>query len=200
MGAFGFAAHPEAGSNFAVLDWVAALRWVAANSTASGGDPDTVTVFGQSAGAAAVRTLLSVPGAPSSRARGSRTTRWWPPRRPSGSLGTARRFSTGWVAGTSMSCASCPRKPFARHPWPSPGSCRPRVRCTRRRTSSGTRPATTTSWPRTCRNGRRTWPSSSARPRTRRGSSTARLGSTASRTSTRRTSTPRGRWRRWPES
>ena len=65
LGAFGFLAHPDVGANFGVLDYVAALEWVAANITAFGGDPGKVTIFGQSAGAVAVRTLLSVP-----RARG----------------------------------------------------------------------------------------------------------------------------------
>ena len=59
LGAFGFLAHPQAGTNFAVLDWVAALTWIAQNINAFGGDPHNVTIFGQSAGAAAVRALLS---------------------------------------------------------------------------------------------------------------------------------------------
>ncbi|MCA1192608.1 carboxylesterase/lipase family protein [Saccharopolyspora sp. 6V] len=63
LGAFGFLSHPDAGANAAVLDWVAALHWVAANISAFGGDPDNVTIFGQSAGAAAVRALLSAPAA-----------------------------------------------------------------------------------------------------------------------------------------
>jgi len=63
LGAFGFFAHPEAGGNFAVQDWVAALRWVARNVSAFGGDPGNVTVFGQSAGGTAVRTLLGTPSA-----------------------------------------------------------------------------------------------------------------------------------------
>ena len=63
LGAFGFLCHPDAGTNFAVLDWVAALHWVTANIAAFGGDPNNVTIFGQSAGAAAVRTLLSTPAA-----------------------------------------------------------------------------------------------------------------------------------------
>jgi para-nitrobenzyl esterase len=63
LGAFGFLAHPAVGANFAVLDYVAALEWVKANIAAFGGDPDNVTIFGQSAGAVAVRTLLSCPQA-----------------------------------------------------------------------------------------------------------------------------------------
>jgi len=63
LGAFGFLTDPDNGTNFAVTDWVAGLSWVAANIEAFGGDAANVTVFGQSAGAAAVRALLSTPSA-----------------------------------------------------------------------------------------------------------------------------------------
>ncbi|MGW4796244.1 carboxylesterase/lipase family protein [Nonomuraea sp. NPDC004297] len=63
LGAFGLAAHPAIGANFAVLDHIAALEWVADNIEAFGGDPGNVTVFGQSAGAVSVRSLLAAPGA-----------------------------------------------------------------------------------------------------------------------------------------
>jgi para-nitrobenzyl esterase len=45
------------------LDQVAALRWVARNIAAFGGDPDHVTVFGESAGGSAVVSLSAVPEA-----------------------------------------------------------------------------------------------------------------------------------------
>jgi para-nitrobenzyl esterase len=61
LGAFGFLAHPSIGANFGVLDHVAALNWIRSNIAAFGGDPGNVTVFGESAGAVAVRTLLSCP-------------------------------------------------------------------------------------------------------------------------------------------
>jgi para-nitrobenzyl esterase len=63
LGAFGFLHHPETGGNAAVQDWVAALNWLSRNITAFGGDPDNVTIFGQSAGASAVRALLATPSA-----------------------------------------------------------------------------------------------------------------------------------------
>ena len=63
LGVFGFLAHPLFGANFAVLDNIAALRWVRENIGQFGGNPGNVTIFGQSAGAVAVRTLLASPGA-----------------------------------------------------------------------------------------------------------------------------------------
>ena len=63
LGAFGYLAHPEFGSNFGLQDQIAALRWVQENIEQFGGDPDCVTVFGQSAGAHSVRILLNSPAA-----------------------------------------------------------------------------------------------------------------------------------------
>jgi para-nitrobenzyl esterase len=50
-------------SNLYLRDLVLALRWVRDNIAAFGGDPDNVTVFGESAGAHAVAALLAVPAA-----------------------------------------------------------------------------------------------------------------------------------------
>ncbi|GAA4743540.1 carboxylesterase family protein [Nocardioides endophyticus] len=61
----GFVALPGAVANRGLLDQVAALEWVRDHIAAFGGDPDLVTVAGESAGAMAVSTLLSMP-----RARG----------------------------------------------------------------------------------------------------------------------------------
>ncbi|HEY2256360.1 MAG TPA: carboxylesterase family protein, partial [Variovorax sp.] len=61
----GFLALPgmkdEGAGNFAILDGVAALRWVRKNIHALGGDPGRVTIMGQSAGSRNVRTLMSTP-------------------------------------------------------------------------------------------------------------------------------------------
>jgi para-nitrobenzyl esterase len=50
-------------SNRGVLDWLAGLTWVRENISAFGGDPEQVTVAGQSAGGGAVLTLLACPTA-----------------------------------------------------------------------------------------------------------------------------------------
>lgn len=69
LGAFGFLAHPEltveAGTsgNYGIQDMIEALRWVQANIASFGGDPQKVTIAGQSAGAAAVNALLFAPKA-----------------------------------------------------------------------------------------------------------------------------------------
>jgi para-nitrobenzyl esterase len=49
--------------NFALTDAVAALQWIKRNAAAFGGDPDNVTIAGQSAGAVMVVNLLSIPSA-----------------------------------------------------------------------------------------------------------------------------------------
>jgi para-nitrobenzyl esterase len=72
LGALGFFAHPaltaEAGpgaplANYGLMDQVAALQWVKRNIAAFGGDPDNVTIFGESAGGADVLTLMVTPAA-----------------------------------------------------------------------------------------------------------------------------------------
>ncbi|MFD0889673.1 carboxylesterase/lipase family protein, partial [Streptosporangium algeriense] len=54
------AGHASSG-NVGLLDQVAALRWVGENIPAFGGDPDNVTVFGQSAGAMSIVSLITSP-------------------------------------------------------------------------------------------------------------------------------------------
>ncbi|MBN9178609.1 MAG: carboxylesterase/lipase family protein [Microbacterium sp.] len=69
LGAFGFldlaGLLPDAGfdRNLALKDVLLALRWVQQNVAAFGGDPDRVTVFGESAGGGLVTTLLATPAA-----------------------------------------------------------------------------------------------------------------------------------------
>jgi para-nitrobenzyl esterase len=69
LGIFGFFAHPEltresphhASGNYALLDQIAALHWVHDNIAKFGGDPENITVFGQSAGALDTGLLMTSP-------------------------------------------------------------------------------------------------------------------------------------------
>ncbi len=54
---------PRADSNLAIRDVLLALQWVRENIAAFGGDPDQVTLAGESAGGGLVTTLLTVPAA-----------------------------------------------------------------------------------------------------------------------------------------
>jgi para-nitrobenzyl esterase len=67
LGALYLGAHGgerlSATANAGQLDQIAALEWVRANIEAFGGDPENVTIFGESAGSLAVCTLLVMPAA-----------------------------------------------------------------------------------------------------------------------------------------
>jgi para-nitrobenzyl esterase len=72
LGPLGFFAHPaltkeakkgEALANYGLMDQIAALKWVKRNIAAFGGDPDNVTIFGESAGGLDVLTLMVTPAA-----------------------------------------------------------------------------------------------------------------------------------------
>jgi para-nitrobenzyl esterase len=71
LGPYGFFVHPaltaesphQASGNYGLMDMLASLRWVQSNIAAFGGDPRNVTVFGQSAGAMAIASLVASPEA-----------------------------------------------------------------------------------------------------------------------------------------
>src|SRR6266851_4491794 len=63
LGADGFLYLGDGIANLGLLDQIAALIWVQENIAAFGGDSDNVTIFGESAGAFSVSTLLSMPRA-----------------------------------------------------------------------------------------------------------------------------------------
>ncbi len=69
LGPLGFLAHPQLSAesehgvsgNYGILDQIAALQWVQRNIAAFGGDPERVTIGGESAGAQSVAVLLASP-------------------------------------------------------------------------------------------------------------------------------------------
>ncbi|HZZ18094.1 MAG TPA: carboxylesterase family protein [Opitutaceae bacterium] len=69
LGPFGFFTHPDlakesphhSSGNYGIMDQVAALQWVHDNIATFGGDPENVTIFGQSAGATDVLALMATP-------------------------------------------------------------------------------------------------------------------------------------------
>ncbi|MBM7367337.1 carboxylesterase/lipase family protein [Gordonia hydrophobica] len=63
LGVPGFGAVPGAPDNRGLLDQIAALEWVRDNIAAFGGDPADVTIFGESAGAMSVASLVASPRA-----------------------------------------------------------------------------------------------------------------------------------------
>lgn len=68
LGVFGYLAHPDLSrengghsGNFALMDQIFALEWVKRNISNFGGDPNNVTIFGQSAGGGSVQAICTSP-------------------------------------------------------------------------------------------------------------------------------------------
>lgn len=69
LGIFGFLAHPDlakespngVSGNYGILDQIESLKWIKKNIAQFGGDPNNVTIFGQSAGGGSVRTVCESP-------------------------------------------------------------------------------------------------------------------------------------------
>jgi len=108
LGRFGYFAHPalaaeapnDVRGNYGFMDQLAALQWVQNNIAAFGGDPDQVTIFGESSGGGSVlahfvspmsrglfhRAILQSPGSPGPRARVL----------PASDLATAEKIAVDW--------------------------------------------------------------------------------------------------------
>jgi para-nitrobenzyl esterase len=123
LNALGFLAHPKltaesehhASGNYGLLDLVAALNWVKRNIAAFGGDPDKVTIAGESAGSHATSALMASPLAKGLFARvigesGAKFASPSPPRwrrpRLRASISCGRSVRVRWP-----NCAPLPRTP-----------------------------------------------------------------------------------------
>lgn len=118
LGRLGFLAHPQltkesprrASGNYGWLDLIAALRWVQVNIGTFGGDPNNVTVFGQSAGSTTVNAFMTSPQMRGlfHRAIGQSGGALGPPGRPGGSsmlmLDAAEK--AGWEFARALGTSS----------------------------------------------------------------------------------------------
>ena len=136
LGPYGFFAHPaltaesphKASGNYGLMDMLASLRWVQSNIAAFGGDPGNVTVFGQSAGAMAIASLVASPEAKGLMQRAISQSGAWMGLGPAAAMRTrAQAEEVGLKAADgrrrhdrSSSCARC-RRPTSRTKFRSAG-------------------------------------------------------------------------------
>lgn len=125
LGVFGFLAHPNLSAesphhvsgNYGILDMIAGLQWVQKNIAAFGGDPQKVTIQGESAGAAAVSILCASPLAKGLfRAAIAESGGTFGPVRADASLGeseplaSAEKRAVGWLSSVGISSVAELRK------------------------------------------------------------------------------------------
>lgn len=100
LGVLGFLAHPGLSAeqnaisgNYGLEDAIAAVRWVKDNARAFGGDPNRITIAGQSAGSSVVNALVASPKAKGLFARViTQSGAGWPARRPAMPLASAEKI------------------------------------------------------------------------------------------------------------
>ncbi len=110
LGPLGYVAHPalskESGGesgNYGFLDQIAALEWVNRNIDRFGGDPDNVTIFGESAGGTSVHALMASPQAAGLIHRAIAESPWVtdtnirPLREATGRLASAEDVGVAWA-------------------------------------------------------------------------------------------------------